>query len=106
MKRFARGCSAAMVLGVATLVLAGCETGRVNKLHAGFEHANDVATTGHPSADANQTAALGQPPVPGSPTAAGQDGRQPLLDSDARRSPGEEAIAASPERQAYRFTKQ
>jgi hypothetical protein len=106
MTRLARGCSAAMVLGVAMLVLAGCETGRVNKLHAGFEHANDVATTGHPSSDANQTAALGQPPVPGSPTAAGRDGRQPLLDSNSRKSPGEEALAARPERQVYRFTKQ
>lgn len=80
---------------VATLV-TGCETGRYNKRHSSLIHASDVSTTGHPdkSLHANPE---GLPPVPGSPTAAGVNGKQPFNDNEARESPGvEKGIAAAP----------
>lgn len=100
------GCCAAF--GLAVLVLAGCETGRVNKTHAVWEHANDVSTTSYAEySQSNPTYMHGVPPVPGSPTAAGKDGLQPVLDSEARPSPGaEDALPARPERQVYRFVAQ
>jgi len=80
---------------VATLV-TGCETGRVNKRHSPLIHANDVSTTGHPSAVLPSNGE-GQPPVPGSPTAAGLNGKQPWNDNQARESLGvEKGIAAAP----------
>jgi hypothetical protein len=80
---------------VATLV-TGCETGRVNKRHAAVVHISDVSTTGHPTPTL-ASSAEGIPPVPGSPTAAGPDGKQPFNDSEARPSPGEEGgMAAAP----------
>ena len=90
------------------MLLAGCETGRVNKTHAHWERANDVSTTSYADwVQPNETVAMGIPPVPGSPTAAGANGLQPILDSQARVSPGaEEAMAARPERQVYRFRSQ
>jgi hypothetical protein len=84
---------------VATLV-TGCETGRYNKRHPSFVHIGDVTTTGHPdpSLPAN---AQGQPPVPGSPTAAGPNGKQPWNDNEARESPGVDAMASAPNRNLH-----
>jgi hypothetical protein len=78
---------------VATLA-TGCETGRENKNHSDVDHITDITTTNEPDPElaANPE---GQPPVPGSPTAAGPDGRQPYLDGDARPSPGVEGGFAS-----------
>lgn len=87
-------------LALATAVIAtfasGCETGRGNKRHAHAARVSDITTTSHP----DQTLAAdpsGLPPVPGSPTAAGPDGKQPWNDADARSSPGvEEGFASAP----------
>lgn len=80
---------------VATLV-TGCETGRYNKRHSPIDHINDVSTTGHPE-ESTPANAKGLPPVPGSPTAAGVNGKQPFNDDEARESPGvEKGIAAAP----------
>lgn len=80
---------------IATLA-TGCETGRYNKRHRAVDHISDVSTTSNhdPALTANGE---GQPPVPGSPTAAGVDGKQPYNDSDARSGLGaEDGIAAAP----------
>jgi hypothetical protein len=77
--------SAALICLIAT----GCETTRVNKLHAPFEYTSDITTTPHPDPKF-ASIATGIPPVPGSPTGAGSDGTQPLNDSQARTSPGSE----------------
>lgn len=74
---------------VAACALSGCETGRVNKLHASFESVSDVTTTPHPH-EQYASVSTGVPPVPDSPTGAGPDGRQPFNDSQARPSPGAE----------------
>jgi hypothetical protein len=80
---------------VATLV-TGCETGRYNKRHSPLIHTSDVSTTSHHD-KALPANAEGLPPVPGSPTAAGVNGKQPYNDNEARESPGvEEGIAAAP----------
>jgi len=76
---------------IATLT-TGCETGRVNKRHAAADHMSDVSTTGKPDA-ALASNGEGLPPVPGSPTAAGPDGKQPFNDSGARPSPGVESAS-------------
>jgi hypothetical protein len=75
------------VLAVGVLILGGCETGRANKLHSGFESVSDLTTVPHPNL---QYASIdtGNPPVPGSPTAAGPNGLQPVNDNQARPSPG------------------
>jgi hypothetical protein len=87
--------------------MSGCETGRVNKLHSAFDHQSDVTTTPHPN---QQVASLatGNPPVPGSPVAAGPDGTQPTNDDEARKSPGaEEGRPTPPREQAVdRFVRQ
>lgn len=84
---------------LALITLTGCETGRVNKLHSPFEHVSDVSTVPHPQAKF-VSVSTGIPPVPGSPTAAGPDGRQPSNDSEARKSPGaEKGIPMWPRRQ-------
>ncbi|HTW45514.1 MAG TPA: hypothetical protein VMD58_08210 [Acidobacteriaceae bacterium] len=84
--------SAAVVATLAT----GCETGRVNKRHSPLIHVDDVSTTSHPSTTLISNGE-GQPPVPGSPTAAGPNGKQPWNDSEARESLGVEGgIAAAP----------
>jgi hypothetical protein len=80
---------------IATLV-TGCETGRVNKRHAAAVRISDVSTTGHPDS-ALPSNGEGLAPVPGSPTAAGLNGKQPFNDDQARESPGVEGgIAAAP----------
>ncbi|MBX6360457.1 hypothetical protein [Pseudacidobacterium ailaaui] len=81
---------ATMLAGATLLLASGCETGRTNKLHATWQHVSDETTTGKPQM-ASTAPATGQPPVPGSPTAAGPDGLQPEQDSEARPSPGVEA---------------
>lgn len=80
---------AGAMCAIASLALAGCETGRVNKLHSAYDSASDVSTVPHPDP---QFASVsdGLPPVPGSPTAAGPDGLQPTNDDQARTSPGSE----------------
>lgn len=80
---------------IATLT-TGCETGRGNKRHAAIDHISDTTTTGktQPTLASNGS---GLAPVPGSPTAAGADGKQPYNDAEARPSPGEEGgHAAAP----------
>jgi len=71
------------------LILAGCETGRANKLHSSFESMSDITTVAHPNPQ-YASIATGVPPVPGSPTGAGPDGMQPFNDSQARKDPGAE----------------
>lgn len=91
--------TAGLLAGLGVLAVTGCETGRVTKLHSGFETASDLTTAPHPE---KQYASVdtGNPPVPGSPTAAGPDGRQPVNDSGARVSPGsDEGIPMAPRRQ-------
>lgn len=78
-----------LTAAVICLIATGCETTRVNKLHASFEYASDIATTPHPDPKF-ASIATGIPPVPGSPTGAGADGTQPVNDSQARISPGSE----------------
>lgn len=82
-----------MALGLfgalAVFALTGCETGRVNKLHAPFEQISDVTTVPHQNPQ-YASVSTGIPPVPASPTAAGPDGMQPSNDNEARKSPGSE----------------
>ncbi|GEM_PF-7106263 len=80
----------ATMLAAATLLfVTGCETGRTHKFHATWQAVSDETTTGKPQM-ANAAPATGQPPVPGSPTAAGANGLQPARDSEARLGPGAE----------------
>lgn len=76
-----------MLLALGALFLTGCETGRANKLHSRFESVSDVTTVPHPNPE-YASVATGNPPVPGSPTAAGPDGLQPRNDNQARSNPG------------------
>jgi hypothetical protein len=88
--------------GLLVLAIAGCETGRTNKVHAEWQKVSDVSTTGKPkpspAIEMKAEVRHGQPPVPGSPTAAGEDGNQPLDDMDARPSPATERGEAAPPR--------
>lgn len=95
------------MLTLGALVVSGCETGRVNKLHARVDGVSDVSTVPHPDAQ-YASVNTGNPPVPGSPTAAGPDGLQPRNDSEARKSPGvEKAVASAPRQQPVdRFVRQ
>jgi hypothetical protein len=88
-RRIMRSATFALSAALICLALAGCETGRANKMHASFESVSDIATTPHPSAQ-YASVSTGIPPVPGSPTAAGPDGLQPFNDGEARKSPGSE----------------
>lgn len=91
-----RAFSTTVLLAAAGLLLiTGCETGRTNKDHATWQTVSDETTTDKPQL-AKAAEATGQPPVPGSPTAAGPDGLQPLDDSEARPSPGAEEGRATP----------
>ncbi|HZU10767.1 MAG TPA: hypothetical protein VFA02_12765 [Pseudacidobacterium sp.] len=80
---------ATMLAAAALLFVTGCETGRTHKLHATWQAVSDETTTGKPQM-ASAAPATGQPPVPGSPTAAGVNGLQPSRDDEARPSPGAE----------------
>ncbi len=89
----------ASVLALGALALSGCETGRVNKLHARFESVSDPTTVPHPNPQ-YASVDTGIPPVPGSPTAAGPNGMQPMNDSEARANPGaDQGVEAWPRRQ-------
>lgn len=100
-----------MAIGLASalsaLFLTGCETGRVNKLHARAEVVSDITTVPHPNPQ-YASISTGIPPVPGSPTSAGPDGLQPLNDGQARSSPGsEKGIPMAPREQPKdSFTRQ
>lgn len=73
----------------------GCETGRTSKAHSPALGVSDETTTG--KQDPNYVASgEGIPPVPGSPTAAGIDGKQPYDSAWARSSPGAEHGTATP----------
>ncbi|HLH34074.1 MAG TPA: hypothetical protein VKX41_05325 [Alloacidobacterium sp.] len=87
-----------LLSAAALLLVTGCETGRTNKAHATWQHLSDETTTGKPEM-AKAAPATGQPPVPGSPTASGPDGLQPLNDSEARQSVGTEEGSATPPRE-------
>jgi hypothetical protein len=96
-----------VVCAAASLPLTGCETGRVNKLHSPADTVSDVTTVPHPDAE-YASISTGNPPVPGSPTAAGPDGLQPTNDSAARKSPGAEEGKETPPRRQIpdRFIRQ
>ena len=79
----------------ALMLVAGCETGRTNKVHASWQLMSNEVTTGKPDL-AKAAPATGQPPVPGSPTAAGPDGLQPPNDNEARQSVGAEEGRPTP----------
>jgi hypothetical protein len=89
--------SIGVLFAAASLALTGCETGRVNKLHAPADAVSDVTTVPHADAE-YASLATGNPPVPGSPTAAGPDSLQPMNDSQARKSPGAEEGKETPPR--------
>ena len=91
-------CSKCVLFAIATLCILGCETGRTNKVHSSAIYTSDVTTTGKPQQE-YASASTGQPPVPGSPTAAGPDGRQPMNDYEARKSLGVEEGSPTPPRE-------
>jgi hypothetical protein len=95
MSSFPKVSGVALAAVAALSLMAGCETGRTDKQHR-LMPISDETTTG--TQDAAFTAnAEGQPPVPGSPTAAGPDGKQPYEDWQARAGKGaEEGIAPPP----------
>jgi hypothetical protein len=103
----AKGSAWVLVIVAAGWVATGCETGRTNKIHSPALGLSDETTTGKP--DRNYVAnGEGIPPVPGSPTAAGPDGKQPFDASLAKSSPGaEHGMAAPPaEQDKDRFIRQ
>ena len=86
-----------LVLAVvaAGLFANGCETGRTNKQHSPALLVSNETTTG--KQDPNYLASgEGMPPVPGSPTAAGENGKQPYDSGWARPGPGAEHGMATP----------
>jgi hypothetical protein len=85
---------AVLIAATGIFFVTGCETTHVNKIHHQWETVADETTVGQ--SDQSQAApATGQPPVPGSPTAAGEDGLQPQNDDEARVGPGAEEGRAS-----------
>jgi hypothetical protein len=99
MKSFLRVASIAVTTVMVALAVTGCETSRMNKEHSPLWLVSDETTTGHQE-DVFPADPKGQPPVPGSPTAAGPDGRQPYSDGDARSGAGaEHGMAAPPSEQ-------
>jgi hypothetical protein len=90
---------AMLAVAMVALTATGCETSRVSKRHSLAARVSDVTTTG--KQDPNFVASGdGQPPVPGSPTAAGANGKQPYSDANARAGAGaEEGMATPPGRQ-------
>lgn len=89
------------------LFVTGCETGRTNKLHSPLLSVSDETTTGKQDPDLVGNPE-GRPPVPGSPTAAGPDGKQPYDSAYARSGPGAEHGTATPpaEQEKDRFVRQ
>ena len=96
-----------LLTAAAGMIATGCETGRTNKIHSRLLYLSDETTTGKPD-PAYFANGEGIPPVPGSPTAAGPDGKQPYDGSLARPSPGaEHGMAAPPaEQDKDRFIRQ
>lgn len=89
MRVFAKASGWVLAAAVMGCLVSGCETTRTKKVHSSMTATSDITTTG------KQDASLvgngeGQPPVPGSPTAAGTDGKQPYDDAMARSGPGAE----------------
>jgi hypothetical protein len=84
-----------LIAAAGLFLITGCETGRTNKVHSQWQSVSDETTTGKAEM-ANAAPATGQPPVPGSPTAAGPDGLQPMDDSQARNGPGAEEGRPTP----------
>ena len=99
--KMARNSGWVLVALAAGWAATGCETGRTNKLHSPATGTSDLTTTGKPD-PAYAANGEGIPPVPGSPTAAGADGKQPFNASDARPSPGAEHGMAPPPAQQDR----
>lgn len=99
--------AAGLVSALGVVALTGCETTRVNKLHAGFESVSDVTTVPGPNPQ-YASVVTDIPPVPGSPTGAGPDGMQPVNDNQARKDPGaEKGIPMAPRMQPQgRFIRQ
>ena len=93
--RIARVSGWVLVAGATVWLTTGCETGRTNKAHSPALHLSDETTTGKPD-PAYVANGEGIPPVPGSPTAAGADGKQPFDSGWARSSPGAEHGSAPP----------
>jgi hypothetical protein len=94
MSSFAKVSAVAFAVSAGLLFTAGCETGRTNKQHEHYA-ISDESTTGKQDA-AFAGATGGQPPVPGSPTAAGADGKQPYDDLQARAGEGAEEGMSPP----------
>jgi len=96
-----------LLLAATLLLVAGCETGRTHKLHSPLLSVSDETTTGKQDPDLVGNPG-GQPPVPGSPTAAGPDGKQPYDSAYARSGPGAEHGTATPpaEQEKDRFVRQ
>lgn len=93
--KMARVSGLVLITAAAGFFATGCETGRTNKQHSAALLISDETTTG--KQDPNYVASgKGIPPVPGSPTAAGDDGKQPYNSGWARSSPGSEHGAATP----------
>ena len=105
--RMAKISGLVLVAAAAGLFATGCETGRTSKQHSPLDMISDETTTGKqdPSYVADGS---GIPPVPGSPTAAGVDGKQPYNSGWARSSPGAEHGTAAPpaEQKKDRFIRQ
>ena len=90
--RMAKVSGLVLVAAAAGMFATGCETGRTSKQHSAINMISDETTTG--KQDPSYVASgEGIPPVPGSPTAAGVDGKQPY--NSGRHAP---ARAASMER--------
>jgi hypothetical protein len=95
MSSFAKVSAVALTVSAGLLFTAGCETGRTTKQHEHYAISDDSTTGKQDAAFAGATG--GQPPVPGSPTAAGPDGKQPYSDLQARAGEGaEEGMSAPP----------
>jgi hypothetical protein len=87
--------------GAIACTVTGCDTGHTNKQHSSYETVSDLTTTGKQDV-AFKADGSGQPPVPGSPTAAGPDGKQPYDDSQARVSLGSEEGLPIPPHQHHK----
>ena len=94
MQAFGKISGLVLAAAVIATLATGCETGRQNKRHSPLIHLSDVSTTGHPDPNLASNG-NGLPPVPGSPTAAGINGKQPWNDGEGRPSPGVEGGRAA-----------
>src|SRR5580698_6783996 len=104
---FAKASGLVLAAAMAASLLTGCETSRTKKLHSLASMTSDETTTGKQDPTLIGSGE-GQPPVPGSPTAAGPDGKQPYDDAFARSGPGAEHGTAPPpgEQEKDKFVRQ